>query len=331
MTHKKDGVCRVLIIPTGGTIGSLGGLGTVGAVSDAGAVRDITNFAADVLHEYGCIGTVNTLFGAVGMDSSDMSPYEWGKLSNAIHSAAKEGIKKILIIHGTDTMAYTAAWLSLTVPRDVTVVLTGSQRTADAPDFDGIRNVEGAVRTLCEKQRGVYIHFDGRDFKGAFVSKEDAQAFSAYTESSSEDMPDVYFHENYFEHCERWQDIAKNICVMNVSPLFTHSPDECKILLVVGYGAGNMPQRIIRTIAESCVKCEKRPIVICASACVKGAKNPCAYSGVGAGVLAEHGFHVYSQGGYSYEFLIALSFFALCVDSEEPEKVIAQWLDKVKK
>ena len=132
-----------MIISTGGTIVSVDK--GDGAVPDADAAKSVVAPALDYLRGRGVVCELVAAFGDAGVDSSDISPEEWMALSCIIARGQAEGVKKIPRRHGTDTMAFSAAWLSLTVP-DAAVVLTGSQRTPDEEGFDGADNLLGAAK-----------------------------------------------------------------------------------------------------------------------------------------------------------------------------------------
>ncbi|MCD7951970.1 MAG: asparaginase domain-containing protein [Synergistaceae bacterium] len=317
---------EVLIISTGGTIVSVDH--GSGAVPDSEAALGILQQAGEFLREEGYSYSVESVFGEAGCDSSDISPAEWLTLSQRVNGAVSRGIKKILIIHGTDTMAYTAAWLSLTADPDAAVVLTGSQRTPESPDFDGESNLHGAARLLCGTERGVFIHFDGRVYEGAFVHKEDAEALSAYVSTGGGALPRSGIYRALERKEADWRAAATEMALVALHPAALPRFDFYKILILIGYGAGNMPQRLRRQLAESFPAGGRRPLIIAASSCARGRKNPAFYGGVGIAELAKESFSVFSQGSYSLEFLIALSYLSLLVSPEEPENILQLYLEK---
>jgi glutamyl-tRNA(Gln) amidotransferase subunit D len=80
--------------------------------------------------------------------SEDMKPSHWediAKKVKEIHDSENHGV---VIGHGTDTMAYSAAALSFQLPEIAhPVVFTGSQRSPDRPSSDAHLNLTGAAKT----------------------------------------------------------------------------------------------------------------------------------------------------------------------------------------
>jgi len=93
--------------------------------------------------------------------SGYMDPIRWTTLTREVNTAlARADVAGVVISHGTDTLEETAYWLDLTVDSDKPVVLTGSQRNASEPDFDGPHNLLNAVRIAVEpnsRTKGVVV------------------------------------------------------------------------------------------------------------------------------------------------------------------------------
>ena len=72
--------------------------------------------------------------------SENMTPAIWQDLARAVHAEIKNGAMGVIVTHGTDTMAYSAAALSFMIDTPVPVVFVGSQRSADRPSSDNAMN-----------------------------------------------------------------------------------------------------------------------------------------------------------------------------------------------
>ena len=97
------------------------------------------------------------------IDSANMTPAYWQRLRTAVVEAVDDGCDAVLILHGTDTLAYSAAAMSfqlLGLPAPV--VFTGSMLPAGVPDSDAWENVSGALLALGEGLApGVHLYFHG--------------------------------------------------------------------------------------------------------------------------------------------------------------------------
>ncbi len=99
-------------------------------------------------------------------NSEDLTPSDWLSLINAISDEIDSGCDKIIITHGTDTMAYTAVAIALCFrKRPLKIVLTGSCFTLDHPESDVTANLLGAFTTIAEAtiNNGVYVSFLNAD------------------------------------------------------------------------------------------------------------------------------------------------------------------------
>ena len=120
------------------------------------------------------------------MDSSNMSPEIWIELANIIHSnyTSYDGF---IILHGSDTMAFTASALSfmlenLTKP----VILTGSQLPIGEIRTDAKENIITTMEIAAAKKNGnarvpeVCIYFDYYLFRGNRTKKYNTETFEAF-------------------------------------------------------------------------------------------------------------------------------------------------------
>jgi len=122
------------------------------------------------------------------IDSTNMTPRNWDRIIGEIgrHYGSCDGF---VITHGTDTMAYTAAALSLGLGNlGKPVVLTGSQIPGWEIDTDARRNLVNAMKLAVRDLSGVYVVFDERIIRGSRASKASESKLDAFT---SVNVPDA--------------------------------------------------------------------------------------------------------------------------------------------
>lgn len=118
------------------------------------------------------------------IDSANMSQNNWLVMVEAIRAGIEQdGCDGVLVLHGTDTLAYSAAALSfLLLGLPVPVVLTGSMLPAGAEGSDAWDNLFGAMHALHDGVApGVHLYFNGSLMHGARVSKLRSDAFDAFS------------------------------------------------------------------------------------------------------------------------------------------------------
>jgi L-asparaginase len=99
------------------------------------------------------------------IDSANMTPAYWLRLREAVVEAVEgESCDAVLVLHGTDTLAYSAAAMSFQLlGLKAPVVFTGSMLPAGVPDSDAWENVNGALLALGGGlASGVHLYFHGQ-------------------------------------------------------------------------------------------------------------------------------------------------------------------------
>jgi len=97
------------------------------------------------------------------IDSANMTPAYWLRLREAIIDAVDQGCDGVLVLHGTDTLAYSAAALSFQLlGLQAPVLFTGSMLPAGVDNSDAWENLTGALEALTAGQKaGVQLYFHG--------------------------------------------------------------------------------------------------------------------------------------------------------------------------
>lgn len=77
--------------------------------------------------------------------SENMTPAHWQEIAKEVAAEIKKGCRGIVLMHGTDTMHFTAAALSFMLKTPVPIVLVGSQRSSDRGSSDSMMNLMAAI------------------------------------------------------------------------------------------------------------------------------------------------------------------------------------------
>ena len=121
------------------------------------------------------------------IDSSVMTDPERQEIAKVIWEN-RDKYDSFVITHGTDSMAYTAAYLACALQNfDKTVVLTGSQLPIVYPDTDGVDNLNLALKTaLTGEYYGICIAIGGRLLPADSVTKFETEGFAAFDNVNKE-------------------------------------------------------------------------------------------------------------------------------------------------
>ncbi|MEN0108827.1 MAG: asparaginase [Pseudomonas sp.] len=172
---------KVFVLYTGGTIGMLQ---TAQGLAPAGGFEARMD---EHLRSLSPAVTIDRQFHELLplLDSANMSQANWLAMRDVIVDAVvNDACDGVLVLHGTDTLAYSAAALSfLLLGLDVPVVLTGAMLPAGAEGSDAWGNLVGAIKALQSGiAPGVHLYFNGQLMHGARVSKLRSEAFDAFVE-----------------------------------------------------------------------------------------------------------------------------------------------------
>ena len=246
---------NILVITTGGTIASeetAAGLAPARRGSDM--IRGISDCKITILDLFSC-------------DSTDISPEHWKKLYTAVkNGAVYDGI---VILHGTDTLEYTAAMLYFTASyMGIPIIITGAMLPFSAPDSDGKRNIADAVKTACDPRfSGVYAVFCGRIIGGYEVVKCHSSHKDAFRSFSGQDCGAI---DHGMITVNKYTQVPKPVkipdeggktAVIKLTP-FTeelHVPAGYTGAVIESFGAGGIPLRLEKHLKALCLR---MPVVI---------------------------------------------------------------------
>ena len=167
----------VLVIGTGGTIGSSGDYWT----------GTPTRVPIDQLIRVPGIDSVAVLRSEQfwNIASSAIGPSRWLELSRHIGDLLRDRpeLAGIVVTHGTDTMEETAYFLDLTLPGDRPVIVTGAMRPSDMAGADGPANLTSSVRAAVDPRargRGAMVVMDDRLFAARDVAKTNSTRVESF-------------------------------------------------------------------------------------------------------------------------------------------------------
>lgn len=257
---------KIQLIQTGGTIAMHSGSGE--------PELDIDKFTSLLLREIpelsdiAEISTEQLFF----EDSSDITPAHWQKLARHIHKEY-DRFDGFVILHGTDTMAYTASALSFALTNiGKPVIFTGSQVPMSKIRSDAHRNVINAVELATHPIYEIAICFNDKLYRGNRASKMSIGEFDAFASPNYPVLAEVGININLIKKRSRpLSDLRCNPVFndqLHVIKLFPGlNPDmlDClnltrtRAVVFEAFGSGNFPiegANSLLPFMESCRKAD---------------------------------------------------------------------------
>lgn len=201
-TAQSEAQPRVLIIYTGGTIGMVQNPQT-----GAHEPLDFSHLISHVPELSQVMISYTTLQFNPPLDSSNMNPELWKNLAQLIvdNYAGYDGF---VVLHGTDTMAYTASALSYMLQKlSKPIIFTGSQLPIGVLRTDGKENLITAIEIAASKDRiglpmvpEVCIYFQGSLLRGNRSKKLSSEEFHAFQSPNYPPLARVGVHITWAHH-----------------------------------------------------------------------------------------------------------------------------------
>lgn len=249
---------QILVIYTGGTIGMMHD-------KESGTLKPF-NFGhlysnIPVLANFNCCIDVHSFDPLI--DSSNVHPDFWIKLAGVIEQNY-EKYDGFVILHGTDTMAYSASALSFMLENlNKPVIFTGSQLPMGVIRTDGRENFINAIEIASAKSDDtpvvpeVAICFENRLFRGNRTNKFNAENFNAFVSGNYPPLAEVGVHIRYnsnyilkpnFKKLKVHKKLEHNVAILKLFPGITENvlrsmldTHGLKALILETYGSGNAP------------------------------------------------------------------------------------------
>ena len=220
---------------------------------------------------------------ATPVDSSAMEPAHWVQLCDIIMSNY-EHFDGFVILHGTDTMAFTASALSfmlqgLTKP----VILTGSQLPIGVIRTDGKENLITAIEVCALQENGrsvvreVCVYFEYRLMRGNRVTKFSAEQFDAFRSANYPALCEAGVHLQVNRQAllspqpgmlKLFRNLCTDVAVLHIFPGMPRhyvssvlSNDKLRGVVLRTFGSGNAP--IAPWFIEQVEQSIRRGVLVC--------------------------------------------------------------------
>ena len=239
---------RLLFLFTGGTIGMV-------KSSDSSHLT-VSETTPNILSHAPVLASVAHIETRMvsNVDSSDLTPSHWSGMAATI-AEVHDDYDGFVIVHGTDTMAFTACALSFMLGGDhKPVVLTGSQRPLAAPRTDARSNLVHSAISATMNVREVSLYFGNHLFRGNRATKTSVHAYDAYASPNHPPLVELGVDiERVSPSLQRSGPLTVNtsidtsVTVLSAFPGMEPRAIDAladagkKIIMLRGFGEGNLP------------------------------------------------------------------------------------------
>lgn len=248
---------NILLIYTGGTIGMIKDFKT-GALK----VFDFKTLLEKIpeLHLLDCV--IDTFSFEKPIDSSNMNPQYYVQIAEIIENNYNS-FDGFVVLHGSDTMSYTASTLSFMFENlGKPVIFTGSQLPIGDLRTDAKENLITSIQVASLQEKGkavvqeVCLYFEYKLYRANRTTKLNAEHFQAFSSFNYPDLAEsgvhlkvkkkYLFKPNLAEELKIYKDLDQNIALVKLFPGITKAVLESifntphlKAVILETYGAGN--------------------------------------------------------------------------------------------
>lgn len=283
---------KLLIVYTGGTIGMA--KTEQGLAPAAGLEGRIQASLGESLNDLPAFDVIEL---CPLIDSSNITTSNWSEIYDTLQGnwAHYAGF---IVLHGTDTLAYTAAALSYMLGAcDKNVIITGSQIPLGMSRSDGVSNLEAAMSIAIEPSFGTAtVLFHHSLMQGSRVTKFSSHNFAAFQSFNAEPLAKLSIHKQ-FDRVKlndgstrtppprHYEFKADSVGVLVLHPSLPSSAyqgflndDQCKAVIMQTYGAGNIADSNQNLVAFLAAMQERKKLVVNVTQCAHGGTSQGAYA-----------------------------------------------------
>jgi L-asparaginase len=279
----------VFVLHTGGTIGM------VDTPEGSAPVADALGPYLDWLVETsrGGLPPIEFLELDPPIDSANATPDNWCTIARVLYER-RDDHPGFVVLHGTDTMAYTASALSFLLPSfGKPIVVTGSQIPISRPRSDGRQNFIGALQVAAQGAvREVSLLFGEALLRGNRATKIDASGLDAFASPRLAPLAqlgiDILVNRSITpvpqEEPRLYAGRLGEVAAIRLFPGFPASvlANLCAAplqgLVIEAYGAGNGPSNDAEFLAAIADATARGVVVVIVTQCLRGSVQPGAYA-----------------------------------------------------
>ncbi|MDD9953760.1 MAG: asparaginase domain-containing protein [Candidatus Woesearchaeota archaeon] len=246
---------RILVLYTGGTLGMEYRDGALVPSLSLEQLLEKANHVVNIENRYEIEG-----YHISHIDSTEINVKVWKNIAKTIKERYQD-VDGVVVLHGTDTMSYTASALAFMMQRlSIPIVCTGAQMIMEKDGSDVVSNLTGALAVAASDLAESTLYFNGNIYRGVRVEKDDDSRLHGFKNLTGgpighlgghgvELYPGTLLRGTYTPRDLKMQtDLATSVVEVVVSPLT--STDEvasavqggdCRALILRSYGPGNVP------------------------------------------------------------------------------------------
>jgi L-asparaginase len=250
---------KILLIYTGGTIGMKKDFET-GALKAFNFSKLLQRIPE--LKQLDC--EIETISFEKPIDSSNMSPKKWVQIASIIEDSYSK-FDGFVVLHGSDTMSYSASALSFMLENlSKPVIFTGSQLPIGDLRTDAKENLITAIQIASLRENGksvineVCLYFEYKLYRGNRTTKINAEHFKAFTSPNYPDLvesgvhlklnSELFLPRNENEKLKVNKNLDNNVVIIKMFPGMSEAVlsailaiSNLKGIVLETYGAGNAP------------------------------------------------------------------------------------------